>query len=137
MSERVDHGRGQFDEHIRLVLEGQFVSALRLAGATDEILSKALSDSGKQNFLDWKYEELEPILVMQHQTKEDFMRDENHALIAVAHSPASGPSDTLDLEEAAYSVIVRASENYDRLDLPRTARMREFDNWFFENVVGV
>src|SRR5262245_49851324 len=113
--DNVDHAREQLDQAIGLFLEGQFVPALRLAGAVDEFLARALSDSGKQNFLDWKYEELESFLVMQHQTKEDFMRDENHALIAVAHSSASEPSDTLDLEESAYSMIVRACENSDRL----------------------
>ena len=49
---------------------------------------------------------------------------------------ASDPSVTLDLEEAAYSMIVRACENSDLLGLPRTGRMREFENWFYEHVVG-
>jgi len=136
MSGQVDHAREQLDKAIGLFLEGQFVSALRLAGVADEIFCKALSDSGKQNFLDWKYEALEPILVMQHQTKEDFIRDENHAPIAAAHSSASEPSDTLDLEDAAYSMIVRACDNYDRLGLRRTTEMLEFDDWFNEHVVG-
>ena len=34
-------------------------------------------------------------------------------------------------------MIVRACDNSDRLGLPRTARMREFENWFYEHVVGV
>jgi hypothetical protein len=66
MSDQVDHAREQLDEAIGLFLEGQFVPALKLAGAADEILCKTLSDSGKQNFLDWKYEELEPIETKTH-----------------------------------------------------------------------
>jgi hypothetical protein len=135
-SNRFGHATEQLDEAISLFLEGQSVSGLKLAGAADEIFCKALSDIGKQNFLDWKYEELEPILVMQHQTKEDFIRDEN-ALIAVAHSSASEPSDILDLEDGALWMIVRACEDADRLGLLRTARMSEFDSWFYEHVVGV
>ena len=49
---------------------------------------------------------------------------------------ANEPSVTLDLEEAAYSMIVRACENSDLLGLPRNWKMREFENWFYEHVVG-
>jgi len=31
----------------------------------------------------------------------------------------------------------RARENYDHLDLPRTAKMRKFDKWFYEHMVGL
>jgi hypothetical protein len=135
---KVDLATQQLDEAIGLFLEGRFVSALRLAGAADEILGKALSHSGQRNSLELKYEIMEPILTMRHQTKEDFIEDENRALIAVTHmASASDPSVTLDLEEAAYSMIVRACENSDLLGLPRTGRMREFENYFYEHVVGV
>jgi hypothetical protein len=90
-----------------------FSSALKLAGAAEEAFGKALS------------------------SQEGLLRDENSA-------PASGPFVTLDdleyaaddLEYAAIWAIVRACDNYNRLGLPRTARMLEFDNWFYENVVG-
>jgi hypothetical protein len=137
-SNRFGHAAEQLDEAISLFLEGQSVSGLKLAGAADEIFCKALSDIGKQNFLDWKYEEQnEPILTMRHQTKEDFIRDENCALNAIKDmASATEPSVTLDLEEAAYSMIVRACHNHDLLGLPRTAKMYKFDNWFSENVIG-
>ena len=49
-------------------------------------------------------------------------REENRALIAVTRmESANDPSVTLDLEEAAYSMIVRACENSDLLGLPRTS----------------
>jgi hypothetical protein len=137
---KVDLATQQLDEAIGLFLEGQFVSALRLAGAADEILAKALSDSGKQNFLDWKYEEVEPFHTILHRpplSKEDFIRGENRALSAVTHASASNSPVTLDLEEAAYSMIVRACHNYDLLGLPRTAKMHKFDNWFSEHVIGL
>jgi hypothetical protein len=135
---RVDLATQQLNVAISLFLKRKsFVAALTLAGAAEEILGKALSHRDQQNSLELKYEIMEPILTMRHQTKEDFIEDENRALIAVRHmASASDQSVTLDLEEAAYSMIVRACDNYDLLGLPRTANMRAFGNWFYEHVVG-
>jgi hypothetical protein len=136
---RVDLAREQLGIAKSLFLKRRsFVSALTLAGAAEEILDKALSDRGEQNYLDWKYETLEPvhtILDGAPLSKEDFIRDENRALIAV--TSASEPSVTLDLEDAALWILVRACFNSDRLGLPRTATRRKFDNWFDEHVIGV
>ena len=138
---RVDLAREQLDLAISQFLKGNFVSALTLAGAAEEILGRALSHRGEQNSLERKYEALEPIHRILHGrplSREDFIRDENRALIAVTHmATASEPSVILDLEDAALSMIVRACENSDLLGLPRTARMREFENYFYEHVVGV
>jgi hypothetical protein len=115
-----------------------FASALTLAGAAEEILAKALSLSGQQNSLELKYETLEPILTMRHLSKEDFIRDENHALNAITHmESASDLSIILDLEEAAISMIVRACHNHDLLGLPPTAKIRKFQDWFDEHVIGL
>jgi hypothetical protein len=141
MSDQVDHAREQLDEAIGLFLKGQLVPALRLAGAADELLATALSDRGKQNFLEWKYEELEPFYTTLYRTplsKEEFIEDENLALNAAKRmAPASYRFVIFDAEDTAYAMIVRACDNYDRLDLPRTARMLEFENYFYENVVGL
>jgi hypothetical protein len=114
---------------------------LRLAAAAEESLGKALSLSGKQNSLEWKYQEVEPFHTVLHGkplSKQDLIRDKNRALIAANHmASASEPSVTLDLEDAALWMIVRACENSDRLGLPLTGRMREFEHWFYEHVVGV
>src|SRR5262245_25372156 len=100
-----------------------FVSALTLAGAAEELFATALLYRGQPNSLDWNY--AEPLLRMQHQTKEDFIEHENRALNAVTHIEfASDTSVTLDLEEAAYSMIARACCNHDFLGLPPTAKMR-------------
>jgi hypothetical protein len=99
-----------------------------------------LSHRGEQNALDRKYEALELFHTILHGrplSRDDFIRDENRALIAITHmESASDLSVTLDLEEAAYSMIVRACENSDLLGLPRTRKMRHFENWFYEHVVG-
>jgi len=135
---KLDLATEQLDAAISLFLEKSFVSALTLAGAAEEVLGKALSNRREQNYLDWKYETFEPIHPILHGaplSKEAFVRDENRALIAVASG--SEPSVTLDLEDAAPWMIIRACFNSDRLGLPRTARRREFDNWFDEDVVGL
>jgi hypothetical protein len=137
---RVDLATEQLDVALSLLETKSFVSALTLAGAADEILGKMLSHSGKQNYLDCLYEVLGPFRTRLHrmpQSKEDFIRDENRALIAVTRvASASTPSVTLDLEAGAYRMIVRALYNHDQLGLPRTARMLEFRNQRYENVVG-
>ena len=91
-----------------------FSSALKLAGAAEEAFRKALS------------------------SQEDFVRDEKRTQLAVTPTmSANGPFVTLhDPEYAAIWAIVRACENSNRLGLPRTARMLEFDDWFYKNVVG-
>jgi hypothetical protein len=136
-STKVGLATQQLDEAISLFLKGQFVSALTLSGAAAEALGKALSDRGEQNYLDWKYETFQPLQPLLHGTplsKEAFIRDENRALTAVASG--SEPSVTLDLEEAASWMIVRACHNYDLRGLLRTAKMREFQDWFDEHIVG-
>jgi hypothetical protein len=136
---RVDLATEQLNVAISLFLQRKrFVSALVLAGAAEEILGKRLSHSGKQNSLDRRYETMEPILTMRHQTKEDFIEEENRALNAVTHmASASEPSVTLDLEEAASSMIVRACHNHDLLGLPATSNMRKFEDYFYEHVIGL
>jgi hypothetical protein len=116
---KIDLATQQLNVAISCLGSKSFASALTLAGAAEEILAKALSLSGQQSSLELKYETLEPILTMRHLSKEDFIRDENHALNAITHmESASDLSITLDLEEAAISMIVRACHNHDLLGLP-------------------
>ena len=55
----------------------------------------------------------------------------------IAVTSASEPSITLDLEEAAHSMIVRACHNHDLLGLPSTSKTRRFEDLFYEDVIGV
>ena len=55
----------------------------------------------------------------------------------IAVTSASEPSITLDLEEAAHSMIVRACRNHDLLGLPPTSKTRRFEDLFYEDVIGV
>ena len=138
---KLDLATQQLDDAISLFLKRHFVSALMLAGAAEEILSKALSHRGEQDALERKRETLEPLHTWLHErslSREEFIEKENRALIAVTRmESANDPSVTLDLEEAAYSMIARACHNYDLLDLPPTGKIRKFQDWFDEHVIGL
>src|SRR5262245_37098205 len=110
---KIDLARQLLKVAISHFLEKDFVSALVLAAVAAEILGKALSYRGEQNSLDQEYEIMK---LIGHQTKEDFIENENAALNAIKEmASASDTSITLDLEEAAYSTIVRACHSHDLL----------------------
>jgi hypothetical protein len=140
-SNSVDLAREILDDAISHFFKGNsFLYALRRARTAEELLSKALSHRGEQDSVDWQREALEPLHAFQYGrslSREEFIEKENRALIAVTRMESvSEPSVTLDLDEPALWTIVRACDNWDRLGLPRTARMVEFENWFYEHVVG-
>jgi hypothetical protein len=41
-----------------------------------------------------------------------------------------------DIKDEALWMLVRAIENYSRLELKLTDLMHEFDEWFYENING-
>jgi hypothetical protein len=68
----------------------------------------------------------------------DFADRENHARNAAKHMGTAGETTvTVDFEEAALWMIVRAIDNHERLGGSRTAKMMEFGAWFYEHVVGI
>jgi hypothetical protein len=139
--QRVDLAAEQLDVALQLFLDRRsFISALTLAGAAEEILGKALLHRGMQNSLEHKFEAMAPIHQLLHRkplARKAFVDDENKARNAAKHMGApSDTSVTADLEDAAIWMIVRAIDNFERLNLPRTDLMRAFDTWFHENVVG-
>ncbi len=115
------------------------VSSLTLAGAAEEILGKEAELSGKGSLL---REELEMANHLQRiwpggETKwKDFIKNKNSARNSAKHL---NDQRTLvaDLEEEACWMLVRALANRRLLELPELRREWEFDNWFYENVVGV
>jgi hypothetical protein len=105
---RIKFATKQLDVALWFFLEGKnFSFALKLAGSAEEAFRKASSSKrGAQ-------------------------------LAVTSMMSARGPFVTRhDPEYAAIWAIVRACGNYKCLGLPPTARMLEFDNWFYENVVG-
>ena len=138
---RIELAVEQLDIALSLFLNNEsFVSALTLAGAAEEILGKALQRKAEQNSLDWKYENTEWWWTELHDkplSRKEFAEHENRARNVAKHIGESNEiTVTVDLEDAALWMIVRACDNYRRLQLPGTARMLEFENWFYEYVIG-
>ena len=140
--DRIALASEQLDAAIEIFLaERSDVSALTLAGAAEEILGQAVRQSGGENAMQQAFEIMAETHKGLHRTEprwQDFTEGENFARNAAKHMRTPEEATvTTDLRRAAQWMIVRACANYDRLDLERTDRMREFDNWFHEYEVGI
>lgn len=133
----------QLENALSLFLDGRsHVSALTLAGAAEEILGMAVKINGVENSLQELYRIYnDPGLTWINPPKtwaEFTTKSKNKARNAVKH--VSGKYDLTfeaDIEDEALWMIVRAVDNYNRLGFGPTELMHEFDDWFFENVVGI
>ena len=139
---RVNLAVEQLDVALELFLEKRsYVSALTLAGAAEEILGTAAVLAGEKPILRHHYDTLAPYHQLLHREPlewKDYANMENFSRNVSKHMD-SGTEDHVefDTEISALRMLVRACANYDSLGLPRTERMCAFDNWFYENVVGV
>ncbi len=102
---------------ISLYVEGTYmVSAITLAGATEEVLGKMLDDRSKTRALDEVVNRL--CCMYEHIFKEpanrkDFVNLRNKAKNALKHMDK--PSIELDLEKDAVQIISRAISNYKKV----------------------
>lgn len=133
----------QLEVALKLFLnEGSYVSALSLAGAAEEILGKALKIDGVENSLQELYKNYQrPGLewISPPKTWKEFTTDgKNRVRNAVKHlSDAKDLTFEADIEDEAIWMLVRATDNYNRLGFKPTELMHEFDGWFYEHVVGI
>jgi hypothetical protein len=139
--QRIDLAKEQLDVGLELFLsQRSVVSALTLAGAAEEILGKTLSLRGEETTLECSYNRVAPVreLLQRGQYNwRDFIDEKNRVRNAAKHiGKASELSVVADLEDEALWMLVRAYDNYLRLDLNPTPRMEEFEDWFWKNVVG-
>ena len=115
-------------------------SAITLAGASEEIFGRALSQRGGTPAVESSYAAMSEFHAMLHGTaldKTSYVAKENFARDALKHLQESkGPTIVVDLEVAACWMLVRALKNAKELGI-EFEREREFDNWFYENIVGV
>lgn len=140
--QRVELALEQLDVALELFLSKRsMVSALTLAGAAEEILGKALKLKGKRTTLEFEHsaiEQVETFLRRQPFLWKDFINEKNRVRNAAKHMGEKSAAEIVaDLEDEALWMLVRACDNHKRLDLPPTSRMAEFDDWFYENVVGI
>lgn len=139
--DRLALAREQLETALDLFLDKRsYASAITLAGAAEEIFGRALTIGGGKSALDGSYESMAEFHHMLHGeelNKTSFVLKENLARDALKHlQEGKGPTITVDLEAAACWMLVRAIQNGRKLGL-EFERYRDFDNWFYENIVGV
>ena len=139
--DRVALAAEQLDCALHLFLNRKsFVSALTLAGAAEEVLGRALTLQQREASLGFAYQSHNWIHEALHGTSllwKNFSFKENFARNAVKHMrELSDISIEVDIEDAALWMLVRACDNYRRLNLSPTDQMNAFDDWFNEHVIG-
>ena len=147
MTERIHHKISlaveQLETAIALFINDRnFCSALTLAGAAEEILGQALKIRGIENSLQEAfrtYHDSDFAWIHQPKTWSEFTTGgKNRVRNAIKHArDIEDLTVSADMEDEALWMIVRATDNFQRLGFGPTALMNEFDGWFYENVVGI
>jgi hypothetical protein len=138
---RVGLAHEQLEDAISLFLDKKcYASAISLAGAAEEVFGMALVRRGEQAVLDWKFKEMAMVHKLLHGKELErkfFVKEENRIRNALKHfKDTDNLNITTDLKDAACWMLVRACENARKLGF-NIARFEEFDNWFYENIVGI
>ncbi|MGH9437018.1 MAG: hypothetical protein ACRD22_03770 [Terriglobia bacterium] len=131
----------QLDTALALFLGNKnYSSAITLAGAAEVIFGCALIARGRASALESSYgsiAEIHRTLYGTELNKKEFVSKENLARDALKHLQENkGSTIVIDLEEAACWMLVRAIHNGSKLGF-EFERCHEFDNWFYENIVGL
>lgn len=126
---------------VRLFLDGtSIVSALTLAGAAEEMLGQEAKRRKGTNAIEERYDLERKFLEVLYRRpiEQKKHRDElNYPRNAVKHFREANESNVfVDLDEAVIWMIVRAFANHKLLELPVLDVEMEFQDWFYENVVG-
>ena len=133
----------QLEAALSLFLEEKsYVCALTLAGAAEEILGMAAKIEGIENSLQESYRIYctpELSWINAPKTWSEFTTNgKNKVRNAVKHlADAEDLNFQADIKDEALWMLVRATDNYNRLGFNPTELMHEFDGWFYENIVGI
>ncbi|MBT3068775.1 hypothetical protein [Rhodoferax sp. U11-2br] len=138
---RLDLAKEQLDIALDLFLDQKkFSAAITLAGASEEIFGRALKLKGITPAVEKSYEAMARFhdeLMGEKLDRTQYIDKENFARNALKHLQNDrGPTIEIDLEEAACWMLVRALQNGKLLEIV-FERDRDFDNWFYENIIGV
>ena len=139
--QRTDLAKEQLDIALDLFLTSKsFVATLTLAGAAEEILGKALRQEGKKTALEQQHSTISSFrtfLERNNFTLKDYINEKNRARNAAKHMDlASHATITVDMQDEALWMLVRALDHYLRLGFNESDRIKKFNNWFYENIVG-
>lgn len=130
-----DIARSQLVTAIRLFTEEDFLSALTLAGAAEDVLAGLLNIQCKKSIV----EESASLIMrlraetgakaMGNMTKKQIFNSWNEARNSVKHHSEKDDQDLkINLFDEAYWMITRALANAQRLSLKITNK-NDFDNW--------
>lgn len=138
---RLALAKEQIEVAIFLFLDRRsYAAALTLAGAAEEVIGSELRRRGQKHILDWKYDQVSEIHRRLHGKElshKKFITEENQVRDALKHFDRTDePQITCDLQDVSLWMLVRACENARRLGL-EIERYDEFNNWFYEYVVGI
>ena len=115
---KLEIAEAQLYQSISLYMEGKdLISAVTLAGASDEILGKMNQAVGRSAALHDKLDllcNLSEAAFKKKATRKNFAEIRNKARNAFKHF-GSGDLTNIDLEQEAYSLVSRAIENYKKL----------------------
>jgi hypothetical protein len=139
--DRLHLAKGQLETPLNLFLDdGNYASSITLAGAAEEVFGRELIRRGLKSALESEYESMadfDRLIGGPGLNKKAYIAKSNLARDALKHLQENkGPATTIDLEEAACWMLVRAIQNGRELGF-KVERYREFDDWFHENIVGV
>ena len=128
----------QLEDAVALFLdERSYASSTTLAGAAEEILGKLLESKGIENVLEWQWGMAKVIYELFEDGTDErktFNDESNRAKIVLKHFVEDG-IESIDWEDAAVKMIIRANENAARLKLT-ISRIDEFEQWYLVNYVG-
>ena len=121
----------QLESALRCYWGGDYIAAITLAGAAEEIFGRCLQRLGRQNAL----ASLETNTATMHKHLFGEPLDPkwvaeraNHARNALKHLDAGGyPTVTIDTTEEAVGLLTRAIDNYWRLESSLTPAMEQFE----------
>ena len=130
----------QLDVAVELFLAGRSATAvLILARTAEDMLAKVLVARGGTASIDDDHctvATVQEFIVRRGSAWNTFIKEKDRlhldSLVGSGQSPAML---TADLDDASLWMLVRACDNYQRLALRPTARLREFERWFKESMV--
>ncbi|MEX0597689.1 MAG: hypothetical protein WD512_14450 [Candidatus Paceibacterota bacterium] len=130
----------QLEVSIELFLsERSYAAALTLAGAAEEIFGVECRNKGLEPFNDWMFNNTEILfkyIYGKEKTKKLYYQDQNAVRNALKHLNAKNSTKKpVNFQDATCWMIVRADYNAELLKIHILGR-DDFNDWFFENIVG-
>jgi hypothetical protein len=139
--QRLHLAKEELDVALELFIAGRsYVSALIIAGAAEDVLSKILSARGVKPAIEQQHSVISPVetfLRGRSTVWKDFVAEKARTHAAALNVQERGQATlSADLEDAALWMLVRAYDNYKRLGLQATPKVAEFDRWLSSNLGG-